>query len=608
MLGEEFEIVDDDGTCRHLVREGFVELRDILSVFDWENTVRRELRADAEVFTPTWGRVVACLNIWNDLPSLEATLPTWFEHVDHVIAVDGAYQSTGVPIGASDDGTVEFLRSLGPKVTVIEGGMSPWTSQNEKRNTYFEHARPGDLLFVIDADEYVTHGERLRTVPMLDVGWVRVGSPLYKRVSGQPRLFAAAPGLRYKGRHHWIVRDDTLLATHQYGGGNVQHRDVPIHLYNERTLLRPVGRIAAKNLHSNVQFMQERALVQSGPSTMSDAGATARETLRIVQLAAYDAGMVPSRLHTGINATTPHTSAYFCEEKMHLFGGEPQYTAKDDTHRLRIAVEGCDIMHVHLTLRSLDEGQCVDLVKQRELPLVLHHHGSMFREDWELQNIAASFYHALVLVSNLELLSYNADAKYLPNPVPVARYRALRHSMLGAGTFITPDDLTARRRPLRIAHSPSKRAFKGTEQFLEACAALNAGGIAVEPVLIEKVSLGESLRIKATCDLMFDSFWLGMQCSGIEAAAMQMPVIAGDATVASRAKDLYGYVPYTFADNKEQLIDVIARFATDIDFFDVEARRVGVHVEQYHDDAVVALRYLDLLDERFNWRRKMQGI
>ncbi len=45
-------------------------------------------------------------------------------------------------------------------------------------------------------------------------------------------------------------------------------------------------------------------------------------------------------------------------------------------------------------------------------------------------------------------------------------------------------------------------------------------GIDIEPVLIENMEHGAALRLKASCDAVFDSFWLGMQGSGLEGAAM----------------------------------------------------------------------------------------
>jgi hypothetical protein len=131
---------------------------------------------------------------------------------------------------------------------------------------------------------------------------------------------------------------------------------------------------------------------------------------------------------------------------------------------------------------------------------------------------------------------------------------------------------------------------------------LKSRGVNVEPVVIHNLPHRKALALKATCDAAFDSFWLGMQCSGIEAAAMGLPVIAGDETVAKRYVDTYGAVPYTFANNQTQLEEALHALATDQTFWLAEMTRVHWHVTEHHDESAVTLRYLDLLDTHFGWR------
>jgi hypothetical protein len=205
-------------------------------------------------------------------------------------------------------------------------------------------------------------------------------------------------------------------------------------------------------------------------------------------------------------------------------------------------------------------------------------------------------YARLRLVSNLELLQYASTGgplHWLPNPMPVVRYRRLRAQMQRS----RPSGA-----PFRVAHSPSKRALKATDVFLRVCERLTAAGLAIEPVLIEGQPHAESLRMKATCDAAFDSFWLGIQCSGLEAAAMGLPVVAGDTDCKREYEARLGAVPYTWANDETALAEAISRLATDRAFYDAEAGRVARYTETVHDEAAVALRYLDLLDEAIGWR------
>lgn len=86
---------------------------------------------------------------------------------------------------------------------------------------------------------------------------------------------------------------------------------------------------------------------------------------------------------------------------------------------------------------------------------------------------------------------------------------------------------------------------------------------------------------------------------------MGMPVIAGDTDCLREYSQWFGATPYTFADTEDQLVEQLARLATDRAFYDAEAERVSAYVIAHHDEAAVALRYLDLLDAAFQWRQVM---
>lgn len=552
------------------------------SLVDWAPR-GRELGAEPVDDMPAPWRIVACLNVWNDRPALEATARSWLPHVDAVIAVDGAYATAGG--GLSTDGTREFLAQLGGKVQLLD---EPGTTQYAKRNRYLEAGRAGDLLFVIDADEAVRNGALLHQLPQLDAGWVRVESPMYTKPYGQPRLFRWVPGLEYRGRHHWLYRGGDLLAAHQYAGPGFEHRTVNVTLENRRGLGHTVARATAKKNHAGVQTVIESPAIAMPSSRASDLAIGARESLRILQLGLYDAGIASSRLHSAINRTTPHASLWF-KEQPGPFGVAGQYSTIADGMILRRAALEADVVHFHLSPLKL---QSKTTAKQK---VVIHHHGSMLRHAPAKMAKEARSRGALVLLSNLELLTYQPDGRFLPNPVPVARYRRLRAELGGAEW----DGVS----PFRLAHSPSKPHRKGTEDLELAVARLNARKLFhVELVLTTGIAHAEALRLKASCHACFDSFWLGMQCSGLEAAAMGLPVIAGDQTVAARNVELYGYNPYTFADTAEELEDVLFKLIGDSSWRRAEAIRVARHVQTFHDDAAVALRYLDLLDEAFAWR------
>jgi hypothetical protein len=379
---------------------------------------------------------------------------------------------------------------------------------------------------------------------------------------------------------------DKLLATHQYGGTGWLHTVAPVSMHNNRGLGHSRDRAEAK----------KRARLDAAPAearavtTPSDAKTGARESLRIVMGGHADHGFVGYRLMTAINATTPHAAVLVTSGQKNGLHGPMQYNSDIATEwtDMRDAARGADVIHCHTDY-------CLRLrLGNRTSPVVIHHHGSMYRKNVRNRNAEDRHRADVRLVSNLELLKYDTNLTWLPNPMPVALYRRVR------------DMMTIDSTKFRIAHSPSRRDYKGTEPFLAACKALIAKGLPIEPVLIEKTAHPDAIRIKATCHAVFDSFWLGIQCSGLEGAAMGLPVIAGDPYVRDQYQRHVGHVPYTYANDQAELEAALERLVTDPDFRETEAARVSTYCERFHDEAAVALRYLDILDQHLHWRTAMQ--
>jgi glycosyltransferase involved in cell wall biosynthesis len=521
-----------------------------------------------------WQRIVALLNVWEDRPELEANIATWLPHVDAVIAADGAYRDVRVPTPHSTDGTIEFLReTCGDKLTLIRSPDDFWPDQNVKRTALYRAGREGDLLWRIDADEHIENGAAVRKTPDLDVGWATYEAPIYRRTQGIPVLFRWRPGLEIRDRHHYTYDGPRLVCTHQIAGSGYVHRVVPIHFTNRKTGNRPAGRmskaLAHRKLHQRIAERQASPAPQAGI-----------EPLVILNAASIDPGLVAYRLHTAINTSGPHCSVFVLKSEDWRQG---PFQMKLD--RAFGKVNEADVLHCHV---SPTVGNRLIRAASRP-PLVMHHHGTMYRRSPEAWNQGDANRRAVLrLVSNLELLQYDpGKLAWLPNPVPVARYRQLAAPI--AGTF-------------RIAHSPTKPEFKGTAAFLRACERVKARGVPVEPVLIGRKTHAQTLATKATCHATFDSFWLGLQCAGLEGAAMGHAVIAGDPDCRREYTARYGSVPYTYANDEGELAEAIERLTTDPAYYESEAARVGAYTLEHHDYAAVVARYLDMLDRAIGWR------
>jgi hypothetical protein len=328
---------------------------------------------------------------------------------------------------------------------------------------------------------------------------------------------------------------------------------------------------------------------EAEPFAASDTGG-----LRIVQGTGYDPGNAAYRFHTAVNETTPHASAFvrFLNRHNNPFDCPTQYDAAKDPATARALLLSADVVHCHIDQR-LTQNLGLPRRPRAGQVIVRHYHGTQFDgAGWPLPDeMQAPMLCAMgddmdgyVLVgARLTLCALRPGRiHWLPITVPVARYAAMANRAPRAG------------RPFRIAHSPTVTAIKGTSDFLAACASLTKRGVPVEPVLIKKQSHASALALKATADATFDSFALGIQGSGLEAAAMGQPVIAGDVSVARLYHEHLGDVPYTFA-SALTLEATIERLATDDAYYAAEAARVGDYVRTVHDYPAVAARYAALL-------------
>lgn len=80
--------------------------------------------------------------------------------------------------------------------------------------------------------------------------------------------------------------------------------------------------------------------------------------------------------------------------------------------------------------------------------------------------------------------------------------------------------------PLRVVHAPNHRMFKGTHHIETAVANLQAAGVAIELVLVEKVPNARALDIYRTADIVFDQCMIGFHgYFALEAMALGKPVM-----------------------------------------------------------------------------------
>lgn len=306
--------------------------------------------------------------------------------------------------------------------------------------------------------------------------------------------------------------------------------------------------------------------------------------LRIVQGCGYDPGNAAYRHHAAVNEHTKHASAFVRFGHTNPFCDLRQIDGDTRLNDARSAVWHADVIHSHVDY--LLQARCGFKWRTRPEQLVIHHyHGTRWRtareQQWPLLSMLEDdLAGAVVLGARLTLCELRPSRmQWMPIPVPVQRYKALVPKVRTPG-------------PFRIAHSPTKAEYKGTADLIAAVDAVRRKGLKVDLQMIERRTHGDALAMKADADLTFDSFWLGIQGSGLEAGAMGQMVVAGDADV----KMLYeqsevGRCPYTFAGDRRELTEVIERAVVDQEYHTAQAKLVSKYVLKYHDYAAVAKRY-----------------
>jgi hypothetical protein len=90
----------------------------------------------------------------------------------------------------------------------------------------------------------------------------------------------------------------------------------------------------------------------------------------------------------------------------------------------------------------------------------------------------------------------------------------------------TDSDGTDTTRPLRILHAPNHRTIKGTEFFIRAVEELQAEGVAVELVMLERVPNHKVQEVMNAVDVVADQLIIGwFAMFAIEGMALQKPVL-----------------------------------------------------------------------------------
>lgn len=232
-------------------------------------------------------------------------------------------------------------------------------------------------------------------------------------------------------------------------------------------------------------------------------------------------------------------------------------------------------------------------------PAILHHHGHAFRTDPEPLLARARRSGWPQAASTLDLVEIAPDEiTWLPTPYDLDALAALRRQHQRE-----PDGV------VRIAHAPTFRTLKSTDEVIAAVDALQAEGLPVELDLIEHVTWSECLRRKASADIYVDQLLLGYGCNAIEAWGMGLPVVAGvdperaawvnhpipSTTRGRMLHEFGGALPFAEA-SPDSLVDVLRELVTSAELRADWALRGMAHVARFHGQRPALERLLALYE------------
>lgn len=146
--------------------------------------------------------------------------------------------------GPSNDRTIDILKEFKVEKIILPPKNLPWPREHTKRSQYFQVTKPGDWIFVLDADE--RFNGKVPTIQDLDAGGSNDYCIMLRRDDDPPS--APYPVLRvhkntgeymrYRKAHHHVWRGPTIVRK-----PDIEHHIVPDliveHLWTRRATITP---------------------------------------------------------------------------------------------------------------------------------------------------------------------------------------------------------------------------------------------------------------------------------------------------------------------------------------------------------------------------------
>lgn len=249
---------------------------------------------------------------------------------------------------------------------------------------------------------------------------------------------------------------------------------------------------------------------------------------------------------------------------------------KNDQEIIALAQQA-DVIHLNNSYRAMR-------VLRVKKPTLLHHHGSMFRDNHKFLLDYARRNRWVSAVSTIDLLRFGQEElHWLPTAYDIDELQAYREAH--------------KRKPdgrVLLVSAPTNRKYKNTALLETVVAELQAEGLPLDLDLIEQRPWAECLERKARADIVFDQLMFGYGCNAVEAWGMGVPVIAGadDWTLAEMRRQ-WGGLPFYLA--SEDTLKERIRAMVQNEKIREEWGAIGLaHVRKYHDERPALERLAEL--------------
>jgi hypothetical protein len=260
---------------------------------------------------------------------------------------------------------------------------------------------------------------------------------------------------------------------------------------------------------------------------------------------------------------------------------------RNNEREIRQLAEEADLIHLNNSTVAARR-----LRIRRNKPMVLHHHGSLFRNDPKYGLGEGRNYQALQLVSTVDLMRYAPEhLHWAPTAYDIDWLQefARQHRRVPDGK-------------LRIVQCPTDGKdgpYKSTAALEASVQRAVAEGANLELMIVRDKPWLEALSIKATADIYFDQVKLGYGCNAVEAWGMGIPVIAGaDAWTLGKMRQMYGELPFYEA-SESTITDALLALADEATHTRYSDKGLA-HVRKYHDEKPALLQLATYYNRAIN--------